>query len=327
MSSLSSELEVRPGDGDATLVARGGWQDFRRRLLRDRTALVAAAFLVLLVLAATVGAPIAAHATGHGPNTQYENALSIDGFPLGPMQRTYNAAGTKHDPNGSLFVLGADRLGRDAMVRLFYGARVSLIVAFGATSLALGIGLVFGLVAGYFGGASDAVISRLIESAMAFPALLLAVGLAVVIGPGLPNVLVVIALFTWFYPARLVRTTTRSLRSSQFVEAARAVGSSDARILGRHVLPHLATPLIVYGTSIVAINILFEAGLSYLGVGVPLPTASWGSMLSDGVTSGYYRYAPALALVPGVALVLTLLALNLLGDGLRDALDPRASRR
>src|SRR4029077_19341524 len=136
-------------------------------------------FLLVLVVAAVGGAPLAAHLTGHGPNTQYENALSIDGLRLGPMQHGYDVTGTKHDPHAGFFVLGSDRLGRDALVRLLYGARISLIVAFGATSLSIAIGLVLGLIAGYFGGIADSIISRLIESAMAFPALLLAVGLAV----------------------------------------------------------------------------------------------------------------------------------------------------
>lgn len=327
MTSIAPTAASPPRSGVPDLVARGAWEDFSRRLRHDRLALAAAVFLVLLVFAAVVGAPLSARLTGHGPNEQFETALSIDGFPLGIMQRTYDASGTHHDPHGQLFVLGSDRLGRDALVRVLYGARVSLIVAFGATSLAILIGLILGLTAGYYGGRLDAVVSRLVESAMAFPALLLAVGLAVVIGPGLANVLLVIALFSWFYTARVVRANTRTLKSSQFVEAARSVGSSDRHIIGHHILPHLATPLIVIATSVVATNILFEAGLSYLGVGVPLPTASWGSMLSDGVTSGYYRLAPALALVPGVALVLTMLALNLLGDGLRDALDPRSANR
>jgi len=320
--SVTVAETVAPAEG----VLRSSGRDFWRRFHRDRLAMGAAAFLVLLVLAAVAGAPLAAEVTGHAPNAEYSSALDLNGFPLGLMQRTYDAAGEHHDPRGQLFVLGADRLGRDQLVRLLYGARVSLMVAFGATSLAILIGVLVGIAAGYYGGKVDAVASRFIESAMAFPALLLAVGLAVVIGAGLVNALVVIAVFTWYYPARLVRTQTISLRRTQFVEAARSIGGSDVHILFRHVLPHLAAPLLVYGTSIVATNILFEAGLSYLGVGVPLPTASWGSMLSDGVTSGYYRFDPALALVPGAALVLTMLALNLLGDGLRDAFDPRTSR-
>jgi len=308
-------------------VARSPSHDFWRRFRRDRLAVASGVFLVLVVLAALGGAPLAAKVTGHSQNQQLFSALDQNGLPLGVMERTYNPEGTKHDPHGALFVLGADRLGRDQLVRVFYGARVSLIVAFGATSIAILIGIIVGVAAGFYGGKVDAVASRFIESAMAFPALLLAVALAVVIGAGLVNALVVIAVFTWYYPARIVRTQTIALKRTQFIEAARSIGGSDFHILFRHVLPHLVAPLLVYGTSIVATNILFEAGLSYLGVGVPQPTASWGSMLSDAVTSGYYRFDPALVLVPGAALVLTMLALNLLGDGLRYAFDPRSSMR
>jgi ABC-type dipeptide/oligopeptide/nickel transport system permease subunit len=256
---------------------------------------------------------------------QFTNALDVNGIPLGIGERAYLADSVTHDPDGSLFVLGADRLGRDVLVRLLYGARVSLTVALGATLLATLIGTVLGLTAGFFGGRTDAVISRMIETAMAFPALLLAIGLAVVLGQGLASVIIVIAVFSWYYPARIVRTVTRTHRRSQFVEAARSLGASDWRLLRHHLLPQLVAPLIVYGTTFVAANVLFEAGLSYLGLGVPLPTASWGQMLADSVNSGLYRIVPTLALIPGIALVLTLLAFNVLGDGLRDALDPKAA--
>jgi peptide/nickel transport system permease protein len=324
MSSVSTPLAGETAE--PRIVARGPWHDLARRLAGDTVALVALGFTLLLIVAAVVGAPLAAHLTGHGPNQQIENALDLSGVPLGPWQHAFTPDGSHHDPHASLFVLGSDSLGRDNLVRLLYGARISLIVAFGATGLALLVGTTLGLVAGYYAGPLDAVISRLIETAMAFPALLLAIGLGVVIGPGLINVLIVIALFSWYYPARIVRGVTRSVKHAEFVEAARSLGASDARILRAHVLPQLAAPLLVYGTTVVAANILFEAGLSYLGVGVPLPTASWGQMLSDGVNSGLYRVDPALAFVPGIALVLTMLAFNLLGDGLRDALDPRATR-
>jgi ABC-type dipeptide/oligopeptide/nickel transport system permease subunit len=241
------------------------------------------------------------------------------------MQHAFAPDGVHHDPHASLFVLGSDSLGRDMLVRLLYGARISLIVAFGATGLAMLIGTTLGLIAGYYGGASDSVISRAIETAMAFPALLLAIGLGVVIGPGLFNVVLVIALFTWYYPARIVRGVTRSLRHADFVDAARAVGARDRRILRQHILPQLSAPLLVYGTTVLAQNILFEAGLSYLGVGVAVPTASWGQMLSDGVSSGLYRLQPWIAIVPGIALVVTVLAFNLLGDALRDAFDPKSA--
>ena len=166
-------------------VARSPRHEFWRKFRRDRIAVASAVFLVLVVLAALGGAPLAAEVTGHSQNQQLFSALDQNGLPLGVMERTYNPEGTKHDPHGELFVLGADRLGRDQLVRVFYGARVSLIVAFGATSIAILIGIIVGVAAGFYGGKVDAVASRFIESAMAFPALLLAVALAVVIGAGL----------------------------------------------------------------------------------------------------------------------------------------------
>jgi len=203
---------------------------------------------------------------------------------------------------------------------------VVFTVAIGALALALVIGVSLGLLAGYLGGWVDSIVNRLTETAMAFPNLLLAVGIAVVIGPGLLNVVIIIALFTWYYPARIVRGATVSTKRMTFVAAARTVGARPRRILLVHLLPQVWGPLLVYGTSIIANNIIFEAGLSYLGVGVPPPTPSWGSMLSDAVTSGMYQTDIGLALVPGIALVMTMLAFNLLGDGIRDALDPKGRR-
>jgi ABC-type dipeptide/oligopeptide/nickel transport system permease subunit len=297
-----------------------------RRLRRDPVSVFAACLLLLLVLAAVIGAPLAAKLTGHSPIQQYPNALYRDGEPIGVMSRTLNATQTAQDPHGSLFILGADQLGRDQFVRVLYGARISLLVATSATALALVIGVSLGLFAGYFGGWVDAVVSRATETAMAFPNVLLAVGLAVVIGPGLLNVVLIIALFTWYYPARIVRGATVATSKMTFVAAARAVGARPRRLLTVHLLPQVFGPLLVYATSIIAANIIFEAGLSYLGVGVPPPTPSWGSMLSDAVTSGMYQTDISLALVPGLALVMTMLAFNLLGDGIRDALDPKGRR-
>jgi ABC-type dipeptide/oligopeptide/nickel transport system permease subunit len=297
-----------------------------RRLRHDPVSIFAFSLLVLLVLAAVAGGPLAAKLTGHGPNQQFANALAANARPIGVMQRTYLPNGITHDPHGSLFILGADALGRDTLVRVLYGARISLLVATSATALALIIGISLGLLAGYLGGWVDSVVNRLTETAMAFPNLLLAVGLAVVVGPGLLNVVIIIALFTWYYPARIVRGATIATKQMTYVAAARTVGAKPRRILLVHLLPQVWGPLLVYGTSIIANNIIFEAGLSYLGVGVPPPTASWGQMLSDAVTSGMYQADLTLALAPGLALVLTMLAFNLLGDGIRDALDPKAGR-
>jgi peptide/nickel transport system permease protein len=308
-------------------AARGQFADFWRRFRRDRVALIAACFIVTVVLAATLGAPVAAWATSHPPDQQYVNGLTIDGIPLPPFSHEVGADGIHQNPHGQFFLLGTDKLGRDVLVRLLYGARISLLVAFAATGAALLIGIALGLLAGYFRGVADTIISRAIETAMAFPALLLAIGLAAVIGPGLPNVILVITLFSWYYPARLVRSSVLSLREAQFVEAAHMMGARHSRVMFRHLLPQLTAPLIVYATGVVAANILFEAGLSYLGLGVPPPTPSWGQMLSDGVSNGLYRVQPWLALIPGLALAGLMLALQLLGDGLRDALATKGATR
>jgi ABC-type dipeptide/oligopeptide/nickel transport system permease subunit len=306
-------------------VARGALEDFLRRFRRDRVALVAAVYISFVVLAAVVGAPVAAWATGHPPDQQYVNGLTIDGIPLPPLSHEVGADGIHQNPHGQFFLLGTDKLGRDTLVRLLYGGRISLLVAFAATGIALLIGVALGMVAGYFRGFGDVVISRGIETAMAFPALLFAVGFAAVIGAGLLNVIIVITLFSWYYPARIVRSAVLSLRERAFVEAAHMTGASHFRVMFRHLLPQLTAPIIVYATGVIAANILFEAGLSYLGLGVPPPTPSWGQMLSDGVSNGLYRVQPWLALIPGLALASLMLAFQLLGDGLRDALATKSA--
>ena len=310
---------------DQQVAARSEWDVFWYRFRGDRLAFAGAAFLLLLIILATVGAPLAVIVTGHEPDEQFFNGLDINGIPLGPLSREVSDDGLTPDPHGEFFILGTDRLGRDVFVRLLFGARISLLVAFAATGGALLIGVPLGLTAGYFRGAWDAIISRAIDTALGFPSLLFAIGLAAVIGPGLANVIIVIALFSWYYPARLVRTSSLALRSEQFVEAGISVGAGDSRIIFGHLLPHLTVPIIVYSTGIIATNILFEAGLSYLGLGVPPPAPSWGQMLSDGVVGGLYRVQPWLAIIPGVALAMTTLSFNQLGDGMRDAFAPRKS--
>jgi peptide/nickel transport system permease protein len=312
-------------DAVVEVAARGAFADFWRRFRRDYVALVAAGFIVVVVLAAIVGAPLAAWLTSHPPDKQFVNGLTIDGIPLAPFSHEVGPDGLHANPHGQFFVLGTDTLGRDVLVRLLYGARISLFVAFVATGIALFIGVVLGMLAGYFRGVGDAFISRAIETAMAFPALLFAVGFAAVIGAGLTNVIIVITLFSWYYPARVVRSAVLSLRETPFVEAAHMTGASHFRVMFRHLLPQLTAPITVYATGVIAANILFEAGLSYLGLGVPPPTASWGQMLSNGVANGLYRVQPWLALIPGLTLASLMLAFQLLGDGLRDALAAKSA--
>jgi peptide/nickel transport system permease protein len=306
-------------------VAPGVLRRGLRAARHDRAALIAGSLLLALVVLATVGAPLAEVLTGHAPEQPFSGGLSPSGIPLAPFSRGLLADGTA-DPGGAYFLLGTDRLGRDTFVRLLFGARVTLVVGFAATFLSLLIGVPLGLAAGYYRGRIDAVVSRATEAAMAFPSLLFAIGLAAVLGAGLLNVVVVIALFSWYYPARIVRSAVLSLRGEAFVDAAIVAGASDRRVVGLHLLPQLAAPLIVYATGVVSVNVLTEAGLSYLGLGVPPPAPSWGQMLSDGVTTGLYRIQPWVAIIPGLALVATTLTLNVLADSFRESLMPRGQR-
>jgi peptide/nickel transport system permease protein len=394
VSTGAAELLHEPG-GAATeegpesaqeIAARSPLQLFWRRLRRDKVALVALTFIGLLIIVA-IFAPLLVKLFGaHPPNAQNPNALDEFG----------SAA-----PPGNGYIMGTDGLGRDVFSRTLYGARVSLQVAFIATGLIVLIGVTLGMIAGYYRGVVDTVLSRSMDVVLAFPVLLLALGLgaacslqgclgtrsvgrdllvvgvvmllipilaafitglrgtggiravtgadwalrmapavlilviglvftfvassnATLIQPGLPVVIFVITLVGWPYMARIIRGQVLSLREKEFVEAARSLGASDSRIIFRHILPNVVAPIIVYTTLLIPTNILFEAALSFLGVGVQPPTASWGAMIADATdifdTAWWYMT------FPGLALLLTVLAFNLIGDGLQDALNPRAGR-
>ena len=368
------------------IAARSPLALFWRRLRRDNVALIALAFIVLLVVVAVFAGQIVKLFGAHPPNAQNSGALDEFGSAAAP---------------GHGYLFGTDALGRDVFSRTIYGARVSLEVAFLATGLIVVIGVTSGMIAGYYRGAVETVLSRSMDVVLAFPVLLLALGLGaacslqgclsansmgrdlliaglvvmlapvamtaisqargrpgfkaiagpdwvlrlapgviiLVVGlilslvvsskktliePGLPVVIFVITLAGWPYMARIIRGQVLSLREKEFVEAARSLGASDSRIIFRHILPNLVAPIIVYTTLLIPTNILFEAALSFLGVGVQPPTASWGAMIADAIeifdTAWWYMTAP------GVALLLTVLAFNLVGDGLQDALNPRTGR-
>jgi peptide/nickel transport system permease protein len=319
---------------DLPVRARGYWEGVWRRFRRDRVALAGGAFIVLLLVTVFAGAPLAAWLLGHGPDDLYTTAVTDLGLPVGPWSHVTDY----RDPGKSVFLLlGADStVGHDEFLRLLYGGQVSLEVALGATLFTSLIGMTLGAVAGYYGGWVDAIVSRATELTMAFPFLLFAIALASTVGhrldsvtlgflgEGVVTLIVIFSVFGWFYPARIVRSVTLSLREKEFVEAARMVGAGDWRIVRSHVLPHLVGPMIVYSTIAVAGFILAEAGLSFLGLGIPVESSSWGNLLQT--SAGYYLTQPWLMLWPGAALLLTTLAFNLLGDGLRDAFDPRSSR-
>jgi ABC-type dipeptide/oligopeptide/nickel transport system permease subunit len=325
--------------GEVQVKARGYWELIWIRFRRDKLALASIGFIVFLLFCAFAGGPIASHYLHHGPNDIFSasGVNQVTDVPVGPWTYISTApypGASGHWPK-TLLVLGADgSLGRDLFLRLLYGARTSLEVAGLATLGSVSLGVLMGLLAGYFRGWVDTVISRLIEIVMVFPFLLFIIAVRVVVGNqlnaitlgflahGVFTLALIFSVFGWFYPARIIRGVVLSLREKEFVEAARMTGASDFRIMRSHLLPHLVAPIIVYSTLIVAQNIIGEAGLSFLGLGIPNPTASWGNLLST--APDYYLTQPWLMVWPGLCILLTTLAFNLLGDGLRDAFDPRA---
>jgi peptide/nickel transport system permease protein len=305
----------------ATISRKSPSRLFWERFRQDRAALAGGVVIILLILIALFGGPIAESVTGHPQNTSYEEMTDAFGVPKGP---------------NSEFWFGADAAGRDLFVRTMYGARTSLFVGIVASGFAVIIGTIVGLIAGFFGGIADTLLSRSADVLLAVPQILIAVGVVAacstnkngclggLIQPGITVVIAVITIFSWSYIARIVRGYTLSLREKEFVESARAAGASNMRILSTEIVPNLVGPLIVYTTLLIPTNILFEAALSYLGLGVPADQASWGSILSD--ASQLYDVAWWLMVFPGGFLILTTLAFNLLGDGLRDAFDVRSER-
>jgi ABC-type dipeptide/oligopeptide/nickel transport system permease subunit len=280
-----------------------------RRLRKDKVAMISLVVIVLIVLMAIL-APVFAAVTGHPPNEQYRDiGLTPDGLPRGP--------------NGT-FWLGTDDLGRDILVRIAYGARISLLVGVIATAITVVIGVVLGLAAGFLGGITDTVLARLIDVVLSVPFLLVAIALVSVTGPSLTVTVLVIGCFSWASVARIVRGQVLSLREREFVEAARSLGAGDGRIMYVDVLPNVIAPVIVYTTLLIPVVIVTQATLSFLGLGLPPPTADWGGMISE--SQNYYTTAWWFILFPGLALLVTTLAFNLFGDGVRDAFDPRADR-
>lgn len=300
--------------------ARSSSELFWARFVRDRTAVAGMVFIIVLVVLA-IFAPLIARLVGHSPNQLFGSMLTPLGLPKGPNAR---------------FWFGADQAGRDVFVRTLYGARTSLTVSVVGTGAATVLGTITGSIAGYYGGWLDTAISRFIDIILSLPLLLFAIGLSSVcsvstrgclggtLKPGLSLVMAIIAVFTWPYMARIVRGQVIALKQRDFTEAARALGASDRRIMFIELLPNLVAPIVVYATLTLPTNILFEASLSYLGVGVPQSTPSWGRMLSDATSGSLFTYAWWMMLYPGLFLLLATLAFNLVGDGLRDALLPES---
>ncbi len=290
------------------------------RLRRDKVAMTGGVVIIFLIVVAIVGPYLV-----QNPDTYHPELINPTfSRPNGP----FGGISLAHP-------LGVEPItGRDMLSRIVNGSRYSLLIAFLATALAVGIGVVMGIIAGYFGGWVDTVIARSMDVFLAFPLLVFAIALVGVIPSsafGLSGnslrvglLIFIIGFFAWPYMGRIIRGQTLSLREREFVDAARSIGARGPYILIRELLPNLVGPILVYTTLLIPTNILFEAALSYLGVGIIPPAPSWGGMLSDAVSNGFYSIDPMYMIIPGLAIFITVLAFNLFGDGLRDALDPRS---
>ena len=272
-----------------------------KRFKRDKVALFGGTVIVIVVTAAL----LAPWVTPYDPHEQFFDGLTLEGAPLPPNKR---------------FPLGTDLLGRDLYTRLVYGARTSLIIGIAANAAAVLVGTLLGIIAGYLGGWVGNAIMRFTDLMMAFPALLLAIALASILTPSLWIVAMVIALVNWVQTARVIYTQTLSIAEQEFIQAARALGATPIRILWVHILPHLIPHIMVWATLGISVTVLFEATLSFLGIGVQPPTPSWGGIIFE--SQSYFLTAPWLVIFPGISILLFALGFNLVGDGLRDAMDP-----
>jgi peptide/nickel transport system permease protein len=310
-----------PGPGTGEIAARSPWQLFWRRLKGDKVAMVALIVVILLIFVAIFAEPLA-KLLGAPPYDHFDHKAQDEfGQPTGPS---------------SGHPWGVDNHGGDVLSRTLKGAQVSLTVAIVATGISMFVGVVVGLLSGFYRGWTDTLLSRAMDVLLAFPILLLALGIGSacsdpkegclngLVKPGQGLVIAVIAFASWPYVARLVRGQVLSLREKEFVESARSLGASGPRIMFREILPNLVAPIIVYASLVIPQNVLFEAALSFLGVGVQFPAASWGDMLANAAPIFYSAWW--FMLFPGLALLITVLAFNLVGDGLQDALNPRSDR-
>ncbi len=323
--------------------SRGPWATAFRRLQRDRAAIAALIVFTLVVLVCML-APVYAKWSGVNPfRSTLDATVTIEGQQIPVMEQSTEGLGLGYNPIGPTwkfgsYFLGADNQGRDVMSRLLYGGRNSLLIASVATLFTLVVATVLGMAAGFFGGAIDMILSRILDVLWAFPIYLLAISLSIVllqqgirIGPitiesgSLWLPIFIIGLVYIPYVARPIRGQVLSLRKSEFVLASISLGAPSHRILFKDILPNVTTTLIVFVPIMMALNMLTESALSFLSIGVQPPDASWGTIIQDGQGLLYSR--PVVALAPGIAIVISVLSLNILGDGLRDALDPRSKIR
>jgi peptide/nickel transport system permease protein len=312
LTDLEAEASVSAGSevpGGSKIEGRSPWQLAWARLRKDKAAMISLTVIILLLLM-TLLAPLISKWAGYAPDFGDRTfGTTPDGLPVGP--------------NGH-HALGTDRLGRDILVRGVYGARVSLLVGLVSTALAVIFGVLIGAAAGYYGGAVDTVLARIMDVTLSFPYLLFAIALAAAFGASTPLTILVITFFSWASIGRIVRGQVIAIKEREFIEAARSLGAGNIRIMFIDVIPNLVAPVTVLASMTIPTAIIFESTLSFLGAGTDPRTASWGNMLADATQS--YTVAWWTLFIPAAALLITTLAFNILGDAVRDALDPRSER-
>jgi peptide/nickel transport system permease protein len=312
--SVTTEIQFQvasvEGAPEHAVEGRSQWQLTWRRLRSDKVA-IASIIVIFVMIVLALAAPAIAALVHHPANEAFVNTgETAVGNPVGP--------GTHG------FWLGTDDTGRDLMVRIFYGARISLFVGLVTTAIGTAAGVAVGMIAGYFGGVIDAILARFTDAVLAFPYVVLALALAVVFGPSLSVIIGIISFFAWAGIARIVRGQTLSLKEKEYIEAARSLGAGPFRIMFIDILPNLLAPVLVLATLYIPAAVVFEATLSFLGLGIQPPTASWGNILA--AAQPFYTVAWWYTVFPALALLITTLAFNLLGDGIRDAMDPTTER-
>jgi peptide/nickel transport system permease protein len=310
MTLTNVDVSAATAEPVKTVEGRSQWQLTWRRLRADKVSMISLVVIVIMVVLAII-APVFAAITGHAVNMAYPDTGE-------------NLVGNPVPPGTNGFWLGTDSTGRDLLVRILYGARISLFVGIVSTVIAAALGVAIGLMAGYFGGLIDTLLARFTDAVLAFPYVVLAIALAAVFGPSLTLIMIMITFFSWAGIARIVRGQTLSIKEKEYIEAARSLGAGPFRIMFIDILPNLMAPVLVISTLYIPNAIVFESTLSFLGLGIQPPTASWGNMLAD--ASNFYQVAWWYLLFPALFLLITTLAFNLLGDGIRDAMDPRTER-